>query len=311
MITDEFWTIGDVVRKLRNDQGITMQKLSLGLCSAATFSRIEANERDMDMMMAEIVLGRLGYSPDKFEIYTGQEELERYELREEIQKKEKKGKFHEVIATAEQYEIKYRRNLTRLEEQFVSGCKGFAEWKLGELEKAEELVEQAVRITVPLDHGTWVENSVLSKKELELLGILAEIYRNLGKTTEAFQLEYQIFHHLDRNSGKKIRMVEIYVRKGKRLAEFFVKNHEIKSAYEICQKSLSLLKETKKLYGLPDMMEWKARCEEELEKSQMINEGTARTSFWRAYYLYGALGEKEEADRIKRYLKELGQWESI
>lgn len=30
--------------KLRTDQGFTMQKLSLGLCSAAIFSRIEAYE---------------------------------------------------------------------------------------------------------------------------------------------------------------------------------------------------------------------------------------------------------------------------
>ncbi len=311
MITDEFWTIGDVVRKLRTDQGITMQKLSLGLCSAATFSRIESNERDMDMMMAETVLGRLGYSPDKFEIYTGAEELERYEQREEIQKKVKDGKFHEVIAAAEQYETKYQGKLTRLEEQFLNECKGFAKWKMGELEKAEELMEQAVRITVPLDHGVWVENSILSKKELELLGNLAEIKRDLGRMTEAFRLEYQIFHHFDQNSRKKMRMVEIYIGKGERLAEFFLKNQEIASAYEICQKSLSLLKETKKLYGLPDMMEWKARCEEEMEKSQMIKEGTARTSFLRAYYLYGALGEPEEADRVKRYLKEREQWESI
>ena len=34
--------------KLRTDQGFTMQKLSLGLCSAAIFSRIEAYEWDMD-----------------------------------------------------------------------------------------------------------------------------------------------------------------------------------------------------------------------------------------------------------------------
>lgn len=37
-----------------------MQKLSLGLCSAAIFSRIEAYEWDMDTMMADTVFGRLG-----------------------------------------------------------------------------------------------------------------------------------------------------------------------------------------------------------------------------------------------------------
>lgn len=65
--------------KLRTDQGFTMQKLSLGLCSAAIFSRIEAYEWDMDTMMADAVFGRLGDSPTSFEIYTRLEVLGQWE----------------------------------------------------------------------------------------------------------------------------------------------------------------------------------------------------------------------------------------
>ena len=91
MNANETWTIGDVVQKIRTEQGISMQNLSRGICSVATLSRIEADERDMDMMMAETIFGRLGYSPDKFEIYTGPEELERYNLRERMQKEKEDG----------------------------------------------------------------------------------------------------------------------------------------------------------------------------------------------------------------------------
>ncbi len=45
-----------------------MQKLSLGLCSAAIFSRIEAYEWDMDTMMALVTVPRilLGTSQQEF-----------------------------------------------------------------------------------------------------------------------------------------------------------------------------------------------------------------------------------------------------
>ena len=49
--------------KLRTDQGFTMQKLSLGLCSAAIFSRIEAYEWDMDTMMALVTVPRILLGP--------------------------------------------------------------------------------------------------------------------------------------------------------------------------------------------------------------------------------------------------------
>ncbi len=311
MATEGFWTIGGVVGKLRTEQGITVRQLSRGICSVVTLSRIEMNKRDMDMMMAEMIFERLGYTPDKYEIYTGPEELERYQQREEILQLAEKDEFQKLEEAVEQYETQNREKLTCLEQQFVKGIKGFAKWKLGDVETAEILVEQALNVTVPPENGAWVVQAVLSEKELNLLWLLSEIYREQGKKADAFHLVYQIFQYFEQSEERKKQVTNIYVQIVIRLTEFLLNDGETKRAYEACLKAVLMLRTEKKLSGLAEIIEWKGICEEKLEKEEKIATGTSRGSYMRAYYLYLTLDRPEEADRVKAHLEELGQWESI
>lgn len=311
MSTKETWTIGDVVQKLRMDQGITLQELSCGLCSAATLSRIEADERDMDMMTAEIVFGRLGYAADKFEIYTGTEELERYHLRERMTGEIQEGALGSLEEDLRQYYERYGERLSPLEEQFLKGTKGFWAWKTGDLEEAERFTEEAVQITIPSVEEEWGGRMVLSEWEMELLVMQADIYQEKGKEKDAFLINNRIFRYLDFNDRRKEQMTDLYVRVAEKLMSVYLESRETQRACEVCRKSLDLMKKTKKLRGLAEMMEWKGACEERLEQERCLSLGTSKSSYVKAYYLYLTMGNQKNAERVKVHMEELGQWESM
>ena len=57
----DMWTIGDIVKMLREEQEISGAELSYGLCSMPTLSRIEADEREMNVIFSMVLFGRLGF----------------------------------------------------------------------------------------------------------------------------------------------------------------------------------------------------------------------------------------------------------
>lgn len=61
MFFENSFTIGSIIKQLREEQGISGVQLSRGLCSPATLSRIEADEREMSLIFSGMLFGRLGY----------------------------------------------------------------------------------------------------------------------------------------------------------------------------------------------------------------------------------------------------------
>ena len=89
--TEDIWTIGNIIKMLRDEQEVTGAQLSYGLCSPTTLSRIEASEREMNVIFSMVLFGRLGYHPDKFELYGSKEEYAQYEQREFMQDLKRSG----------------------------------------------------------------------------------------------------------------------------------------------------------------------------------------------------------------------------
>lgn len=57
--------IGTIIRELREEQNISREKLCAGICTAQTLKMMERNECEADKYTFDILLQRLGKSPDK------------------------------------------------------------------------------------------------------------------------------------------------------------------------------------------------------------------------------------------------------
>lgn len=54
-------TVGKMIRYYRNRLGLSQEIICKGICSVATLSRIEWEERYVDLMTTQTLLERLGY----------------------------------------------------------------------------------------------------------------------------------------------------------------------------------------------------------------------------------------------------------
>lgn len=307
----KLYTIGEIIKALREDQNISIQQLSHNVCSVATLSRIESGKRDIDMMTATILFGRLGYHADKFDIYLDKQEFDLYQLRTSILQKKEQQKFDEMAAELDTYQIQLGNNTTPLHQQFIKYMQGFLKIQSQEFQDAIHFLEESLSVTVP-DWNT-VSNSklLLSFQELELLNCLSDAYEKIENEQKAYSIRYAIIHYLEKHNIEKKQMVSLYTKLVCQLAPYFLKQGFVKKSLALCEQGLDILGDTCTLYHLPQIMYWKAKSEEVLLASGERTVKTVIGSYQRAYYFYRMLNQTEEAENLKIYLEENYQWQSI
>lgn len=311
METGERWTIGEVIRKLRMEQGISGQQLCRGLCSAPTFSRIEADEREAEIMMLEVILGRLGYPPDKFEIYAGKKEFILYDLRTKMRICQEKKKDHELEECIELYQKMQEGILSKLEEQFLFRMKGFLEWDRGNVKQGIDYIEQAITIIIPEGWKEKLNQYILSSEELELLDALAEMYIQQKWFDKAYILLHELYLYLEQSYERKLQKIKIYARVSYQMALVLIKFQKIETAYITCKNTLKLLSEAGSLHQIPELWECMGNCIEIFAEKNFALKEQGIACFQRSYYLYLVKNQVEEAKKIKIHLEEEYQWECI
>lgn len=311
MKQEEIWTLGETLRRLRTQKGVTLQALCEGVCSAATLSRIESGERDVDFASMELFFERLGFSADKFELYVGKEEMDRLNGRRNIQELFREGSFGRLLEETERYRREFPKGLSRPEEQFLLKMEGLARQRLGEALKAEKLLEQAALVTIPLENEAWSSRMLLGTQELELLEELTKLWEDNGEKQRAVRMREEMFRYLDTDGTRKYQLPSVYLRLADGLVPEYLKEGRTEKALEMCGRSLEVLKKTQKLYRLAEMMEWKGRCEEQMAKSGRMPYRCCLASYRRALCFYQVQNQEADAERIRQYLEEREQWESI
>lgn len=89
----EFVTIGSMIQSMRAEKNtITRKKLAHGLCSEQTLFGIEAGHGEADILLLDILMQRLGKSPDKFEMILNTEMYNMVRLRDLWEKSILRGK---------------------------------------------------------------------------------------------------------------------------------------------------------------------------------------------------------------------------
>lgn len=108
------WTVGDIVRRMREEAKIGLEQLSRGLCSVATLSRIEAGEREMELLLAWRIFQRLGYKIDKYELYATEEELQQWEQRSQMEDLAKKGDTKNLAFAIQKYRKQWGEKVEKI-----------------------------------------------------------------------------------------------------------------------------------------------------------------------------------------------------
>lgn len=306
------WTVGDIVRRMREEAKIGLEQLSRGGCSVATLSRIEAGEREMDLLLAWRIFQRLGYKIDKYELYATEEELQQWEQRSQMEELASREDTERLACAIQTYRQQWGKRVEEkpLQRQFLAYMQGLLDMQKGDFQEAKELLEAAAEEIVP-SREQMVGNAALGEMELEILNALSDIYEHMGEVEKSEKFREMLLE----NIGREKKRVKIYL---KLYTELFCKHArnmmETKgsartlNAAETC---LKILQEEKKTCCLPELLHIQAKCLEDLFQKKGEAKEVMLKSWQKAYYIYRLYEKPEEAEKIRKYLEETYQWDCI
>lgn len=297
------WSIGEMIRYLREKQQISLECLSRGLCSISTLSRIENNERTLSILLAQRLLGRLGWKICEFESYCSDKEFDWYERRVEIQELKKQKDLIQMKSMLEQYEIEIRsKQQDHLQEQFLMEGKAFFMIEEGKYEEAVLLIKEAISLTV----NGWEEAgiSLLGFEEIELFCMLADVYEKLKERESAYSIWERLLSYLENRKVNKKQIAEPYTYVISRIVPYMLNCKMARKGAELCRKGIQTASDTLNLNFCCELLYWKAKCIKELYQYGKVEKLELIQSYQFAYYVCSSFGKMELAQEMQEYLKE-------
>lgn len=313
MTENSNWTIGKLLRKSREEQGLSISQLCTGLCSIATMTRIETNERDIEIFLAFRLFQRLGLSPDKFDIYVNPDEFEQYEQQTFIENLFAEGNYYAVKEHIQNYKTKWNKLFSEnsLQRQFIESVEGRLSVLEGDFEKSIRLLEDAIQITVPNYTQAWHKLSIVGESEMKLMDYLADAYDGAGQKQEALNIRKKIIYYIDKRGFKKEQVVRLYMDIICKIVPELYEAEMYKECIKLCEQGLDILSNKKRLYHWPDVLYWLGKSLETLYANEGLERQRIIDIYQQAYYIYDLFKNKEMSDKIWHYLKETYEWECI
>ena len=306
------WTVGDIVRRMREEAKIGLEQLSRGLCSVATLSRIEAGEREMDLLLAWRIFQRLGYKIDKYELYATEEELQQWEQRSQMEELVCREDTERLACAIQTYRQQWGKRVEEkpLQRQFLAYMQGLLDMQKGDFQEAKELLEAAAEEIVP-SREQMVGNAALGEMELEILNALSDIYEHMGEVEKSEKLREMLLENIGREKKRVKSYLKLYTELFCKHARNMMETKGSARTLNAAETCLQILQEEKKTCCLPELLHIQAKCLEDLfQKKGEVKEGMLK-SWQKAYYIYRLYEKPEEAEKIRKYLEETYQWDCI
>lgn len=311
------WSIGTMIKRLREEQDVSQSQLCSGICSVATLSRVELGERDADFFLISRIIERLGYSVDKFEIYGSFREIQQWNLRYAISLAYRRGDDERVKEYLKEYETRYEKEIQghALQMQFLDSMKGLMAVKDGEWKAGKKFLEEAFRYTVP----TWniVKNRmvILGKTELEILIMLGDVSAVCGEMEKAMDYYQYSLYFFEQNNIKKEEAGQVYADLVCKIVPAYFEQKYYVKCLELCEDAIRILSGKNQITHWPDLLWWKAQCLEAISKERKNQQSyltmQIMETYKRSYYAYRMFGEQKKAEFVRHHLEEVYQWECI
>jgi transcriptional regulator with XRE-family HTH domain len=305
--------IGSAIQYFRESYHISQTKLCKGLCSVATLSRIEAGERDVDSLLLETLLERLGKTPNQFELILTDFDYELYHNREEIKKQIEDKNYNAAYALLNEYEqIVASKGTVHL--QFIITSKALLnELRGGAVEDTIELFMEAITNTVPGFKTHEINDYYLSNSEMNIIVDVVQRMISVGITEIAKGILIQVLEYLDSHNSVEENN-RLYPKVAVIASRLFLQEQDLNKALEMCNKGLESNKGSRKMDYLGELSFIKAQTTEGLLKAQKKWESSQKEClklYLQAYYIFDFCEEPITAEKIKKYLEEEYKWEDI
>lgn len=172
----EFTTIGSLINEIRTAKKVTRKTLSYGICSEHVLQELESDRYAADVLMLDILLQRLGQSPDKFEMVLGSKLFNMIRLRDLIEEAVYRGKRKLAELLLQNYPSR-----THVDAMYHHRMEAFLIYHMdGNCALAADYLHKAISRTLPEYSYEYfydqMEHYLISTAELENLLALERMY---------------------------------------------------------------------------------------------------------------------------------------
>lgn len=280
-------TIGNLLVQMRREKkGITRKKLSDGLCSAQMLYQIEKDQFETDPLMIDMLLQRLGKSPDKLERILQADMYRMVRVRDLLEKTIYKGKRAPAAYILEQYPVR-----TNVDQMYRYRMRASLLYHIDkDYDRAAENLWFAVNVTMPGFTYDTINTYLISTVEMENLLALEKISieknPDKNKSTEKGHLRI-CMEYIDRYFTDDEEHAKIYAKCAWLLARVYYSEGNYVQAMTLCEKGMEGLRRNTMIYFTLPLLALMVRIGENLgiapEHSKWIQYYRALTFLWESF----------------------------
>lgn len=291
--------IGEQIKQLREQYKIPRKTLIRGLCSEQMLFNIENGFSVPDKLLVDILIQRLGKSPDKLEMILSYEMYKAERMRDLYEDLLEKGRSKKADYLLEKY-MKHFKKSDRVQQMFYFRSKAYAAYRLNkQLDDAECYIKEALNITLPEWERFKFDEYRISTVELENLLFYGRILwesKNLDKKCDAKKLFEVCKTYIDINFTDKEEHAKIYGKCVWLLARVYMEERAFDKAKGLCERAFMQMRVYGILYFMLPLLEIMQEYEYELGRQR---EGDRYAAYYKAiknlYNQYGRKGEFEDS----------------
>ncbi len=250
-----FITIGSVIAHARiNQNKIPRKDLIRGICTEQTLYALEENQYKTDTLMIDILLQRLGISPDKLEIVLSQEAYQLVRLRDLIEKAILRGRKELAVTALAAHPA--QNSVSQMYHKRMQACLSYRIDK--DYELAASLLRQAVELTMPGFSYEVMEHYLISTSEMENLLALERVESESDAHTDlSLHIEHleQCMRYIDRHFTDGEEHAKICAKCAWLLAKAYLSQNQTTQAMVTCEKGINAPRQNTMIYFMLPLLE--------------------------------------------------------
>jgi len=291
--------IGNFIKKLRIQQGMSQETLAYGIITQANLSKLENGKLMPSKEKLEAILQRLGVDTrDDFCYYLNEDDYEKSKKCDYLQSLIKNNKNSDAnILIDELKELDEFKD--GINKQFLSTCKATVMLNLEQDNKEiRRLVDEALKITLTTYSIDNIPNYCLSYQEVILFNILSITYSNEKNYEEAIRILEKLKENLDSSKIDQLQKSKLYLYPHilYNLSNYYGLSKKYLEAINICNYAREICIETNNFKELPNIIYNKAYCLLELGHKEECED-----FIYQVYYMMKGMGNDREKEIVKNY----------
>ncbi|GHU43052.1 hypothetical protein FACS1894111_08010 [Clostridia bacterium] len=196
------YTVGDMIRDIRKDRGYTQEILCDQVCSVSTLSRIENSEHAPSRLIFDSLMQKLGIPTTVCSAYISKQDMELYRLTRKITGMISHFEFEYMADAIAELEgkIDLKDAKQGLEKQYLLFVKAiYCRHTEDDLEKAYELLVEAIRITIPKfnEKKPFGQRKLLTYDEMDILSAIGCNLYDRGEQLAGLKILKSLMSYLE------------------------------------------------------------------------------------------------------------------